>query len=171
MTQVIEILVIGGVGSGKSHVLGLIDRALREGYGPHVQIASRELSLERSLGSPGAEPSVDTIFSLKERQPEAGPIVSQLKIGIDSTAFDALLDKREALDRAAKLFGCESGYAGQVPTAQGLVADFAIDPLESAIESTVRLRADYPGLASVLTPHLAKLLTAQMSRLGVAESA
>lgn len=70
MTQskLIEIVVIGATGSGKSHVLELIDRALRAEYGHHVQIASHDLSCERGLGSPGTKPRVsETIFSLREQ--------------------------------------------------------------------------------------------------------
>jgi energy-coupling factor transporter ATP-binding protein EcfA2 len=68
MTQMIEIVVAGPVGSGKSHVLELIEKALRAEYGHHVQIASHDLLCERALGSPGSKPRVsDTIFSLKEQ--------------------------------------------------------------------------------------------------------
>lgn len=70
MSKVLEIVLIGGVGSGKSHVMEVIDNALREAYGPHAQVVSRELSLERGLGSPGKKPALDTIFHLTERQPD-----------------------------------------------------------------------------------------------------
>lgn len=152
MSKVIEIVVIGAVGSGKSHVLELIDKALREGYGPHVQVVSRDLSLERGLRSPGAEPSVETIFHLKERQSGAEPIVTQLKVHVDTSDIGASLGKIDAL--------------------QG----FTIDPLESAIDQVVRLLRDereseagHNGIKAVacqrLESHLNELLALQLKQL------
>lgn len=86
MTQskLIEIVVIGATGSGKSHVLELIDRALRAEYGHHVQIASHDLSCERGLGSPGTKPRVsETIFSLKEQgAPADKATAAEIKEGL-----------------------------------------------------------------------------------------
>ncbi|MCE0912054.1 MULTISPECIES: hypothetical protein [Pseudomonas] len=150
MSKVIEIVVVGGVGSGKSHVLELIDKALRDGYGPHVQIVSRELSQERAMGSPGAEPSTDTIFELKERRPAEHSASETLKIEVDTSGISARLDSLQG----------------------ALLAD----PLESAIASTASLIADErerlselesPGyqLVGVLSSHLDRLLDVQISRV------
>ena len=131
MSKVIEIVVIGGTGSGKSHVLELIDKALRDGYGPHVQVVSRDLALERALGGPGAKPSADTIFSLKERQPGVEPTVSTLKIDVDTSDIDSTLGKLDLL----------SGAVGYAELGNALRA-YTFDPLESAIEVTTRLLTD-----------------------------
>ena len=67
MTQVIEIVVIGAVGSGKSHVLDVIARALRGTYGVHAQITSHELSVENNLGHELTKSRLaDTVFNLRE---------------------------------------------------------------------------------------------------------
>jgi energy-coupling factor transporter ATP-binding protein EcfA2 len=162
MSKVIEVVVIGAVGSGKSHVLSLIDKALRDGYGPHTQIVSRELSMERGLGNPGAQPSADTIFSLKERGLISGQITTNLKVEVDTAEIDAAITKTEAL--------------------QGFATSFAIDPLEQAIESTARiLRDERDHMAQISQPlgvdipastiyqrlgaHLEQLLDAQFRRV------
>lgn len=86
MTQskLIEIVVIGATGSGKSHVLEIIDRALRAEYGHHVQIASHDLSCERGLGNPGTKPRVsETIFSLREQGVPADKATAvEIKVGL-----------------------------------------------------------------------------------------
>ncbi|WP_256806558.1 hypothetical protein [Pseudomonas kurunegalensis] len=159
MSKVIEIVVIGGTGSGKSHVLELIDKALRDGYGPHVQVVSRELSQERALGSPGAKPSADTIFSLKELQPGAEPVVSTLKIDVDTSGIDSALGKLDLLSGAV-------GYAELGDAMKG----YTLDPLESAILSTVGLLADATGQAAQrLDKHLAQLLDIQLNRVAAHE--
>ena len=156
MTKVIENVVIGGTGSGKSHVLELIDKALRTEYGHHVQIASHDLSLERGLGNPGEKPRVsDTIFSLRERGVASGggKSLAGLKIEVDTSDVDLALGKVEAL--------------------QGFTTGYAIDPLESAIEMAARLVSEHvTGSAptcmtvlSVMTGHLELLLELQLKRL------
>lgn len=65
--KVIEIEVKGCTGSGKSHVLDLIERALKAEYGPHTQVASYDLSVERGLTSEHQPPKAkDTVFVLTE---------------------------------------------------------------------------------------------------------
>lgn len=153
MTKVIEIVVIGGTGSGKSHVLELIDKALRAEYGHRVQIASHDLSCERGLGSPGTKPRVsETIFSLKERQTDAQQVVGGMKIEIDTSDIDAALGKLDLL--------CGSvGYAEPGNAMSGC----AIDPLEQAIDQAVRLVAEAEGeLAVKLSCHLDALLAKQL---------
>jgi energy-coupling factor transporter ATP-binding protein EcfA2 len=157
MSKVIEVVVIGAVGSGKSHVLSLIDNALRDGYGPHTQIVSRELSMERGLGSPSPQPSADTIFSLKERGLVSGQIATNLKVELDTTDIDASISRVEAL--------------------QGCASSFLLDPLEQAIESTVRMLRDEhqqmadakasqdTALSDRLGAHLDTLLVTQLSRV------
>lgn len=156
MSKVIEIVVIGGTGSGKSHVLELIDKALRTEYGHHAQIASHDLSLERGLGNPGEKPRVsDTIFSLRERGVASGggKSLAGLKIEVDTSDVDLALGKVEAL--------------------QGFTTGYAIDPLESAIEMAARLVSEHvTGSAptcmtvlSVMTGHLELLLELQLKRL------
>lgn len=151
MTQVIEIVVIGAVGSGKSHVLELIDRALHDEYGKHVQVASHELSCERGMGSPGTKPKVaETIFNLREQAPASanqlksdmpGPIA--FKVDIDSTGIDDAIGKAETLHR--------------------LTSSYVLDPLEQAIDQAARLVADAEGeLAIKLSRHLDALLAKQL---------
>jgi energy-coupling factor transporter ATP-binding protein EcfA2 len=147
MTKVIEIVVFGATGSGKSHVLDLIDRALRSEYGHHVQIASHDLSCERGLGSPGDKPKVsETIFSLKERGVVSGQLVSSLKVEVDTSDIESLVSKVEAL--------------------QGFTAGFRLDPLEQAIDQAVRLAGEAEGeLAVKLGCHLEALLGEQWKRV------
>lgn len=162
MTQVIEIVVIGAVGSGKSHVLELIDRALYTEYGQHVQVASHELSRERFMGLPGTKPNVaETIFNLCERSPASGQ-VGELKVSVDTSDLTSAIEKIEAV--------------------QGEAISFALDPLEQAIESTTRvLRDEREHLAHIskslgydvsptamysrMSEHLDALLGAQLRRV------
>jgi energy-coupling factor transporter ATP-binding protein EcfA2 len=162
MTQVIEIVVIGGTGSGKSHVLDVIDYALRHEYGPDAQIVSHELSRERRMGRPGAKPCVPgTIFNLKEQGvAAAGQSLGGLKIEIDTSDTDSAL--------------------GQVEALQGFTTGYATDPLESAISSTLAAirdeRESGSGLSlndhfnrdatlSILGGHLIRLLELQVTQL------
>ncbi len=151
MSKVIEIVVIGGTGSGKSHLLELIDKALRDSYGPHVQIVSRELSQERGLGSPGSAPSADTIFELKECRPAEHSATETLKIEVD-----------------------KSGISSALESIQGCVQ---LDHLESAIASTAALIADERdrlneaglqsgSLASALMEQMNRLLAIQVEQVG-----
>jgi len=154
MTKVIEIVVIGCVGSGKSHVLELIDKALRDGYGPHVQVVSRDLSLERGLGSPGAEPSVDTIFNLKEQGVASGGGRSD-SVGVEQW-------ERQLLSGAVSM-----------EAVQGLTTGYTVDPLESAIELIVRMmdermasdRSPSLNVGVMLMGHLEELLAEQLRRV------
>lgn len=121
MTKVIEILVIGPTGSGKSHVLELIAKALYEEYGRHAQVVSHDLSCERGLGSPGTKPAVsDTIFNLRERGE-----VSFRKLGERRVSSGSQLDSPDVS-----------------PVVQGEAISFALDPLDQAIESTARVMRD-----------------------------
>ena len=175
MTKVIEILVIGDTGSGKSHVLELIDKALRDGYGPHVQITSHDLSLERGLGSPGEKPRVsDTIFNLRERGTASGGGQSSgsLKVEVDTSAIDSALEKIEALGKDYWLRKISSGTAS-VEAVQGFTTGYAIDPLESAIELIVRMmdermasdRSPSLNVGVMLMGHLEELLAEQLRRV------
>ena len=151
MTKVIEIVVIGGTGTGKSHVLELIDKALRAEYGHHVQIASHDLSCERGLGSPGEKPRVsDTIFNLREQGVDTGKTVGSLKIEIDTSDVDSALGKVEAL--------------------QGFTTGYAIDPIESAITNAAQAANEVEGLTAViLQEHLKQLCEMQRRRLSVVD--
>lgn len=178
MTKVIEIVVIGGTGSGKSHVLELIDKALRTEYGHHVQIASHDLSLERGLGNPGEKPRVsETIFNLRERGTASGGGKSScsLKVEVDTSGVDLALKKIEALGRECLLRNISSGTAS-VEAAQGFTTGYAVDPLESAIDQAVRLLRDereseagQKGIKTVacqrLESHLSELLALQLKQL------
>ncbi|QHC93856.1 hypothetical protein PspR84_04185 [Pseudomonas sp. R84] len=150
MTKVIEIVVIGATGSGKSHVLELIDRALRSEYGHHIQIASHDLSCERGLGSPGEAPRIsETIFSLKERGVVSSQLVSNLKVEIDTSGIEFAI--------------------GKVETLRDCAASITLDPLEQAIDQSVRLVAESEGeLSTRLSRHLDALLSEQLKRLVVA---
>lgn len=173
MTKVIEILVIGDTGSGKSHVLELIDKALRDGYGPHVQITSHDLSLERGLGSPGEKPRVsDTIFNLRERGTASGGGQSSgsLKIEVDTSAIDSALEKIEAL---GKDYWRGQIASGSVEGLHGFTTGYAIDPLESAIELIVRMmdermasdRSPSLNVGVMLMGHLEELLAEQLRQV------
>lgn len=173
MTKVIEILVIGDTGSGKSHVLELIDKALRDGYGPHVQITSHDLSLERGLGSPGEKPRVsDTIFNLRERGTASGGGQSSgsLKIEVDTSAIDSALERIEAL---GKDYWRSRIASGSVEELQGFTTSYAIDPLGSAIELIVRMmdermasdRSPSLNVGSMLMGHLEELLAEQLRQV------
>ncbi|MGE6387364.1 hypothetical protein ACQKEN_17070 [Pseudomonas sp. NPDC078416] len=167
MTQVIEIVVIGAVGSGKSHVLELIDRALHDEYGQHVQVASHELSRERYMGSPGTKPKVaETIFNLREQAPASGKL-DELKVSVDASALTSAIDKLGAV--------------------QGEAVSFMLDPLEQAVESTVRVmqgerdqcseisttesgNVRTTSLYARLGKHLDELLAAQLKRVTTHEA-
>ncbi|WP_240164784.1 hypothetical protein [Pseudomonas lactis] len=181
-TNVIEVVVIGAVGSGKSHVLDILAKALRCEYGMHAQITSHELSLEKNLGHELARPRVaDTIFNLTERgltdaKASSGEIKSALraagepvaeslatlKIDVDTSSIDAAVCKVEAL--------------------QGFATGFVLDPLEQAVESTVRmLRDEHQQVADTnakqdtplcdrLGTHLDALLAIQINRVTPGET-
>ncbi|WP_282369076.1 hypothetical protein [Pseudomonas sp. PS02290] len=153
MTQVIEVVVIGAVGSGKSHVLELIDRAIHDEYGQHVQVASHELSRERYMGSPGTKPKVsETIFNLREQAPASGNQLNSdpsgtiaFKVDIDSSGIDEAIGKAETL--------------------HSLTSSYLLDPLQQAIDQTARLITDAEGeLAIKLLSHLDTLLAEQLLR-------
>lgn len=177
MSKVIEIVVIGGTGSGKSHVLELIDKALRTEYGHHAQIASHDLSLERGLGNPGEKPRVsETIFNLRERcTASVGDKSSgSLKVEVDTSAIDSALEKIEAL---GKDYWRSRIASGSVEELQGFTTGYAIDPLESAIDQVVRLLRDEhqqmadagakqdSALCDRLGTHLDALLAIQLERV------
>lgn len=48
-TNTIQITVNGNIGSGKSHILATIEKALKNEYGNDVMIASRDLFIERNM--------------------------------------------------------------------------------------------------------------------------
>ena len=125
MSKTIEIVVSGPVGAGKSHVLALIERALRAEYGRDVCIVSPDLAAERRLGSPGAKPDTTHVaFHLSEDGPSRLPALAQV-----------------------------AGFAG-------------LDPLEQAIDQSVRLVGESAGaLAERLSRHLDRLLEMQLDRL------
>lgn len=163
MTQVIEIVVVGPVGSGKSHVLEMIDKALREAYGPHVQVVSRDLSEERALNSPGAKPDLTrTIFNLREQGEASSRALDTMTVSVDASEVTSALNKIEAI--------------------QGEAMAFTYDRLESAIASTVSLmndhvtflaesklgnvdRAGIRFLGEKLNSHLNHLLSVQLKRV------
>ena len=123
MTKVIEVVVVGETGSGKSHVLDIIAKALRYEYGMHAQITSHELSLEKNLGHELLKPIVaGTIFNLREQGSSSSGKNGELKIGIDTSELVSILDKAEAL--------------------QGQAASFHLDPLEQAIQCAAQVMRD-----------------------------
>lgn len=144
MSKVLEIVVIGAVGSGKSHVLEVIDNALRKAYGPHAQVVSRELSLERDLGSPGAKPDLDTIFHLSERQPEVREASSPV-----TEAISAQL-------------GCVSVYPleSAIREAVGLLNEHAVFLAESGFNEVQKAGVRFLG--EKLNSHLNHLLSLQL---------
>ena len=173
MTKVIEIVVIGGTGSGKSHVLELIDKALRTEYGHHAQIASHDLSLERGLGNPGEKPRVsETIFNLREQGTASGggQSMAGLKIEVDTSGVDLALEKLDALGKA---YWRSRIASGSVEELQGFTTGYAIDPLGSAIELIVRMmdermasdRSPSLNVGSMLMGHLEELLAEQLRQV------
>lgn len=176
MTQskVIEIVVIGGTGSGKSHVLDVIDYALRHEYGPHVQIASHDLSCERGLGSPGEKPRVsDTIFNLREQGVPVGKATAgEIKEGLRNCSAS-----REAYWAHAVGSAPLCSLVQPLAAIQGEASSFSLDPLAQAIESTVRMVRDEhqqmaeagaqqdTALCDRLGSHLDALLAGQLKRV------
>jgi len=123
MTKVIEIVVVGDTGSGKSHVLDLLARALRAEYGIHAQITSHELSLERGLGHELLKPRIgDTIFNLREQGSASSSKNGEMKISVDTSELVSILDRAEAI--------------------HGQVVSAALDPLEQAIQCTAQVMRD-----------------------------
>ena len=147
MSKVLEIVVIGGVGSGKSHVLRVIDCALREAYGPHAQVVSRELSMERGLGSPGGEPAVDTIFNLTERQPDALEANSSVIEAVSAQMGSFSFNPRDSAIRETV----------------GLLHDHAVFLAESGLNDVQKAGVRFLG--EKLNSHLNHLLGIQLSVL------
>ena len=70
LTKTINICVSGTTSTGKSHVMTVIEKALRVEYGIHTQVCSYDLSVERNgvksdndMNQPNP---ADTIFYLEE---------------------------------------------------------------------------------------------------------
>ena len=167
MTKVIDIVVIGPTGSGKSHVLDLLAKALRGGYGIHAQITSHELSHEKNLGHELLKPRIaDTIFNLREQGTTTPSKVSEIQVNVDASELASAI--------------------GQIGAVQSEAVSFALDPLEQAIESTARvLRDERDHMAQISMPlgrdipatptyrrmtyHLDLLLAAQLKRVSANE--
>lgn len=64
-TKLIEIQVHGFTGDGKTNVCAVIRDALIAAYGPHTQVASRNLSLERGSEN-NNKPTKDAVFVIRE---------------------------------------------------------------------------------------------------------
>ena len=64
-TALIEIQVHGFTGDGKTNVCAVIRDALIAAYGPHTQVASRDLSLEKGHENDN-KPHSNVIFSIHE---------------------------------------------------------------------------------------------------------
>ncbi|AMA46253.1 hypothetical protein [Pseudomonas alabamensis] len=104
MSKTIEIVVSGPVGAGKSHVLALIERALRAEYGRDVCIVSPDLDAERQLGNPGAKPDIKhVVFHLSEDGPSRLPALAQ------GEAFAGLDPLEQAIDQSVRLVGESAG--------------------------------------------------------------
>lgn len=179
MTKVIEIVVIGGTGSGKSHVLDVIDRALRGEYGHYVQIASHDLAIERNMGSPGVEPVVsETIFSLREQGASTGKATAgEIKAGLRNCSASRDAYWAHAVGSAPVCAQVEA-----LTAIQGEAISFSLDPLEQAIESTARVMRDereqsaeilhtmigevpFSAVYRRMSTHLDDLLAAQLRRV------
>lgn len=168
MSKVIEIVVIGATGTGKSNVLAVIDAALREAYGPHTQVVSRELSLDRGLGSPSDKPSADTIFSLREQVSKPAESIGTLVFDIDTSGIDAATAKLKELEEAGERYWASRLDSGSLSAEelQGFTTGYAVDPLESAINNTVSAATDAEGLTLILLQdHLKQLCEIQRTKL------
>lgn len=141
----VQIVVIGGVGSGKSHVLQVINDALKNAYGRHAQVCSHDLSLEQAMGSPGAKPKVaETVFVLQE-QGEPRKSVGEIELAVHVEATAELRELTETLR--------------QLPDSYAV---------ESAISSTAEASKGQEGLALVtLQHHLKNLCDLQLEQLKV----
>ena len=64
-TKLIEIQVHGFTGDGKTNVCAIIRDALIAAYGPHTQVASRSLSLEKGAENDN-KPTSDSVFVIRE---------------------------------------------------------------------------------------------------------
>lgn len=53
MKKIIEIKVTGATGTGKTEVVQVIENALKDFYGPHTQVVSYDLSLEKASAPKG----------------------------------------------------------------------------------------------------------------------
>jgi energy-coupling factor transporter ATP-binding protein EcfA2 len=168
MTQVIEIVVIGATGAGKSHVLEVIDRALHSEYGQHVQVASHELSIERFMGSPSSKPSVsDTIFSLREQSSAPTRKVDDLKVSIDTSEVTSALNKIEAIQGEAIAFTLDS-LESAIRSTTDLLNDHAVFLAESNLSNVQRDGMRFVG--EKLNSHLNRLLAAQLDRFASAST-
>jgi uridine kinase len=69
ITKVINICVSGATSTGKSHVMTVIEKALKAEYGIHTQVCSYDLSVDRN-GNNDADmimpQQADAIFYLEE---------------------------------------------------------------------------------------------------------
>jgi len=167
-TTVIEVVVIGAVGSGKSHVLDILAKALRCEYGTHAQITSHELSLEKGLGHELLRPCIThTIFNLREQGSSRSSTSGEMKISVDTSELVSILEKAEAI--------------------QGQVVSCALDPLEQAIQCTAQvMRDEQSAMAEIsqtlngdipsslvykrMGSHLDELLAAQLKRVTADET-
>lgn len=172
MTQMIEIVVAGPVGSGKSHVLELIEKALCAEYGHHVQIASHDLLCERGLGSPGSKPRVsDTIFSLKEQgevsfrklgerrvtaESQSTATSNELKAGVLSGRFIPDRNQIDAMRLVARLVNAgaialvDDEYVPGQQTFRALKIGKKVS--DSAEEAMTRIEATTAQLREVVAP-------------------
>lgn len=123
----IAIVVSGPVGSGKSHVLALIERALRAEYGRDVCIVSPDLDAERKLGNPGAEPDTKLVaFHLSEDRPPRLPALAQVE------GFAGLDPLEQAIDQSVRLVGESAGaLAERLSRHLDSLLDMQLNRLES----------------------------------------
>lgn len=167
-TNVIEVVVIGAVGSGKSHVLDTLAKALRWEYGAFAQITSHELSLEEGPGHELLKPCIaDTIFNLREQGSTNASKNGEMKISVDTSELVTILDRAEAI--------------------QGQAVSCALDPLEQAIQCTAQvMRDEQSAMAEIsqalngdipsslvykrMGSHLDELLAAQLKRVTADET-
>ena len=141
--KAINVVVIGATGSGKSHVLQVLNDALKSAYGPHAQVCSHALSAEQAMGSPGSAPVVsETVFVLSEQNMPRESMAMNIE-GLKNYILGEQPAEVQALE------ALPDGYA-----------------LESAIRNAAEAAKGQEGLAlTVLERHLKSLCDLQLEQL------
>ena len=175
----VTISVLAGSSQEGGRVVGRAIEGLRGSY------AVEFLNDERSINRDGSTVTLTyDVTPLKAETRNEGQTVSKLKIEIDTSEVDAALEKVEALGKAFWEPQLSSGTVS-VEAVQGLTTGYTVDPLESAIQSTVQaIRDEREAIVAlkassaveivkisdtplyiVLSGHLDKLLELQLKQL------
>lgn len=151
MSKQIEIVVVGGAGTGRSTVLGVICNALKREYGSLADVVFGDRANELTAAD-HASPAAGTVFLLNAAESET----LEIKLDFDTSVADAWAEKAQSL----------LSTAAAIEPGQAATAAFTFDSLEHAIEAAVRLKADAKGAdVARLGYHLEHLLALQLENL------